>query len=83
MDQDTPEHHQPPDQAEMVCRRLITGDLTYIPKAEYRGRTLYFCTEYCLRAFEEDPDRFYPAHSRKRVDPQTCEFNPGEKLQDG
>jgi YHS domain-containing protein len=60
---------------ETVCHRTITGDRAYFPKAEYQGRTIYFCTDYCLNAFLSDPQRFFPAHSRRRVDPMKCEFN--------
>jgi len=60
---------------ETVCHRTVTGDLAYYPKAEYHGRTVYFCTEYCLRAFLVDPERFFPAHSKSRMDPKKCEFS--------
>ena len=59
---------------ETVCHRTLSGDLDYYPQAEHQGRTIYFCTEYCLRAFLADPERFYPAHSKRRADPKTCEF---------
>jgi YHS domain-containing protein len=59
---------------ETVCHRTVSGDLTYYPKAEFRGRTVYFCTEYCLRAFLADPERFYPAHSKRRMDPIKCKY---------
>ena len=49
-----------------VCRRPITGNLEGQLTALYQGRTIYFCTEFCLEAFRRDPDRFYAAHSRKR-----------------
>ncbi len=47
-----------------VCHRLMTADSSVYPSAEYRGRTIYFCTDTCLEAFRADPDRFYAAHSR-------------------
>jgi YHS domain-containing protein len=50
----------------MACGRSIQGDLTYISKAEYEGKVIYFCSEYCLRAYRSDPHRFYTAHSRSR-----------------
>jgi len=28
------------------------------PSAEYQGKRVYFCTRACLRAFEQDPDKF-------------------------
>ena len=48
----------------MVCGRSINGEPLYFPNAEYRGRVVYFCTEFCRNAFEADPDRFYDVHSR-------------------
>lgn len=50
----------------MVCGRTITADPAFYPHAEYGGNRLYFCTEYCLRAFQSDPDRFYTAHTKQR-----------------
>jgi YHS domain-containing protein len=49
----------------MLCGRTVTGDARYFPQAEYRGRTLYFCTEFCRNAFLSDPDRFAAAHSKQ------------------
>jgi len=45
-----------------VCKRVFQADPAYFPKAEYRGRTVYFCTESCLGAFLADPDVFFKAH---------------------
>jgi len=47
-----------------VCHRLMTTDINWYPNAEYEGRRIYFCTEFCLEAFNADPERFYVAHSR-------------------
>jgi YHS domain-containing protein len=47
-----------------VCHRIMTASLDWYPTAQYQGRTIYFCTEFCLEAFQADPDRFYAAHSR-------------------
>lgn len=27
---------------------------------QLRGRTYYFCSEHCLKAFEDHPDRYIP-----------------------
>lgn len=35
-------------------------------RAEYQGRAIYFCTEFCLESFRADPERFYIAHSRRK-----------------
>ncbi len=40
-----------------VCGGVLKNPSNY-PSAEYRGRRVYFCTNACLRAFEEAPDRF-------------------------
>lgn len=47
-----------------VCgRRIMTGPAYAFP-TPHQGGTIYFCTEFCLWAFEADPERFYTAHSR-------------------
>ena len=51
---------------EAVCHRVLTGDPAYVPRAEFNGRTIYFCTETCQRVFLSDPGRFYAAHSKRR-----------------
>jgi YHS domain-containing protein len=68
-------HHEDFTFPETVCQRTLSGDLNYYPKTEYHGQTIYFCTEYCLRAFLADPERFYPAHSKRHADPKKCEYN--------
>ncbi len=48
-----------------LCGRTYHNtDPQYFPRAEYRGRILYFCTDSCLGAFQADPARFYVAHRR-------------------
>lgn len=49
-----------------VCQRNITAPLQALPQAEFEGRTLYFCTQFCLEAFNADPERFYQAHSQPK-----------------
>lgn len=44
-------------QAETVCGGKLKNPEKY-PSALYRGEIVYFCTEACLHAFEQDPDRF-------------------------
>jgi len=43
-------------------RKFRDTDPAYYPRAEYRGRTIYLCTEACLAAFLADPDIFYKVH---------------------
>jgi len=46
-----------------LCGRIFrNADPRYFPRAEYRNRTIYLCTESCLGAFLSDPDVFYKAH---------------------
>jgi YHS domain-containing protein len=46
-----------------LCGRIFRdADPRYFPRTEYRGRTIYFCTESCLGAFLTDPDIFYKVH---------------------
>jgi YHS domain-containing protein len=62
----------------MVCGRAVAGDPVYFPKAEFHGREIFFCTEFCLNAFRADPDRFYKVHNKQNHDPQNCEFKGEE-----
>ena len=55
------EYH--PRQFVTLCGRIFRDtDPAYFPRAEYRGRTILFCTESCLGAFLADPDIFYKVH---------------------
>lgn len=46
-----------------LCGRIFRdADPAYYPHAEYRGRTIYLCTDSCLGAFLADPDIFYRVH---------------------
>jgi len=46
-----------------LCGRIYRdADPQYFPSAEYRGRTIRFCTEACLGAFLADPDIFGKVH---------------------
>ncbi len=46
-----------------LCGRIFRdADPAHFPRLEYRGRTIYLCTEACLDAFRADPDVFYKAH---------------------
>ena len=40
-----------------MCGGKIKDPSLY-PTAEYKGKTIYFCTESCRQAFHTDPDRF-------------------------
>jgi len=55
-----------------LCGRIFSDtDPQYFPSAQYRGRTIYLCTDSCLGAFLADPDLFYKMHrnSEKRRTP--------------
>lgn len=43
-------------------RKFRDTDPAYFPRLEYRGRTIYLCTESCRGAFLADPDVFYKVH---------------------
>jgi YHS domain-containing protein len=54
-----------------LCGRMFRDtDPSYFPRVEYRGRTIYLCTESCLGAFLADPNVFYKVHrnSEKKND---------------
>lgn len=53
----------------LLCGRFLTGDQRYFPQAEYCGQTVYFCTEYCWRAFLADPKRFSLVHRKPPINP--------------
>jgi len=56
----------PDTESTLVCGRTMTIPSKYYYQADYQGRTIYFCTEFCLETFHADPDRFYSAHSQKK-----------------
>jgi YHS domain-containing protein len=46
-----------------LCGRVFRDtDPAYFPRADYKGRTIYLCTDSCLGAFLADPDVFYRVH---------------------
>jgi YHS domain-containing protein len=52
-----------------LCGRIFRDtDPQYFPRAQYRGRTIYFCTESCLSAFLADPETFYKVHRKSKAD---------------
>jgi YHS domain-containing protein len=63
----------------MVCSRAVAGDVRYFPKSEFKGRTIYFCSDYCLNAFLENPERFVAVHRKKHA---AC-ADPGRNAQSG
>jgi YHS domain-containing protein len=49
-----------------LCGRIFRDtDPAYFPQLQYRGRTIYLCTESCLHAMQADADRFYHRHRQK------------------
>lgn len=48
---------KPTDLAKTACGGRLKDTKAY-PSAFYRGERIYFCTQACLRAFEQAPDRF-------------------------
>jgi YHS domain-containing protein len=52
-----------------LCGRIFRNtDPQYFPRAQYRGRTIYFCTESCLGAFLAEPEIFYKVHRKSQTD---------------
>lgn len=45
------------DNGRTACGGTLPNTTGY-PSAVYRGERIYFCTEACLRAFEQRPDAF-------------------------
>jgi len=45
-----------------LCGRVVHADPAYFPRTEYRGQTIYLCTDACLGAFLADPDVLYKVH---------------------
>ncbi len=64
---ETPLPEEADPKPETVCHRAMTAPPGSYYCAEYQGRTIYFCTEFCLDAFRADPERFYAAHSRRKT----------------
>ncbi len=46
-----------PTQYLTACGGEINNPQDY-PSAVFQGRQVYFCNKACLRAFEQDPERF-------------------------
>lgn len=60
-----------------LCGRIFHNtDPQYFPSAQYRGRTIYFCTDSCLAAFQADPQRFYVAHRQSNHKPHATHRKP-------
>jgi YHS domain-containing protein len=71
---ETTTRHKKPKQFVTLCGRVFRDtDPAYFPRAEYRGRTIYLCTESCLGAFLSDPDLFYKVHRNSEKDKQNVE----------
>jgi hypothetical protein len=50
--------------ADLACVCVKVGDDT--PRVEWNGKTWYFCSEECRKAFLSDPKRFSPADGATR-----------------
>jgi YHS domain-containing protein len=52
-----------------MCGRILHDtDPQYFPRAQYSGRTIFFCTESCRGAFLADPEIFYKVHRKAKGD---------------
>lgn len=45
-------------QGDLACLKVVVRDST--PRAEYAGRTYYFCSEACRGEFVAHPQRYVP-----------------------
>jgi hypothetical protein len=60
---ETESNAQPPTFV-ALCGRVFRSDPEFFPQVEYRGETIYLCTEVCLDAFLSAPDRFIVSHRK-------------------
>lgn len=51
-----------------VCYGEVDED-SAVHKIEYRGQTFYFCTAYCRKKFEENPEKYARLHSNIKIEP--------------
>jgi YHS domain-containing protein len=51
---------------DVVCGMDVSEDSPY--KIEYKGRTYYFCCEYCLKEFRKNPEKYLSSED----DPYLC-----------
>jgi YHS domain-containing protein len=70
-----PAQRKPSSKFVALCGRIFRDtDPAYFPRVEYRGRTIFLCTESCLGAFLADPEIFYKVHrnseKHKNVEPR-------------
>lgn len=60
---ETPIEQKKPKHFVTLCGRVFRDtDPAYFPRAQYKGKIIYLCTESCLGAFLADPDIFYKVH---------------------
>jgi YHS domain-containing protein len=62
MSSDSDKPNQSPRFVTLCGRKFREADPAFFPRLEYRGRTVYLCTQACLEAFRADPNLFYKAH---------------------
>jgi YHS domain-containing protein len=61
-----------PDEPQIPIARTACGgkliDTKGYPSAIYRAEKVYFCTQACLRAFEQNPDAFMAGEIEHPID---------------
>ncbi len=62
MPSDPFEQKKPPRFVTLCGRIFHDTDPAYFPRLDYRGRTIYLCTQSCFDAFRADPEAFYKTH---------------------
>lgn len=63
-------------QKRLVCGRRMTVAPENYFAALRQAQPIYFCTSFCLQAYQADPERFYRAHSRSAGEISACECPP-------
>jgi len=58
----SPDQKKYPRFVALCGRKFRDTDSAYFPRMEYRGRTIYLCTDACFGAFLSDSDIFYKIH---------------------
>ena len=63
---------------DVVCGMDVPEDKA-AATSDYKGKTYYFCSEYCRTAFEKDPEKYLSATWTPSGMPGPAEMGPDEK----
>jgi membrane fusion protein, copper/silver efflux system len=59
---------------DLVCGMDVDISMPGTPKAEYKGKTYYFCSDFCKKSFQADPEK-YMAAAAKMMAPHDTKSN--------